>query len=108
MRHDNLIRLLCSCIISAGMVVSSYFISTSLVLPSMPSSIQIEGNLDTDNNKEFLSIYQASSFLSMDVDSLQRLIDSGELSSTYVILNGEYLFSRSLLSDYLNQQISRK
>lgn len=105
MIKENIIRLLSSLIISIGMIISAYFISCALSTNTdpnftFPNSFHVDV-IDDEDNEEFLSIFQASSYLSMDHNLFEQLVDSGEFDSTYVVLNGQYIFSRSRLDNYL-------
>lgn len=109
MDKENIIRLLSSLIISIGIIIAGYFISNALSTitipnPAFPHSI----NVIDDSDEEFMSIFQAASYLKMDYNLFKELVDSGEFASTYVILNGDYVFSRSRLDDYLYNLIDSK
>lgn len=100
MVRESIVRILSSVIISIGIIVSGYFISSSLstnINFTLPNNLHV---LD-DSNEEFLSIFQASAYLSLEHSLFEQLIDSGEFASTYIVLNGQYIFSRSRLDNYL-------
>lgn len=100
MVRESIVRIFSSVIISIGIIVSGYFISSSLstnINFTLPNNLHV---LD-DSNEEFLSIFQASAYLSLEHSLFEQLIDSGEFASTYIVLNGQYIFSRSRLDNYL-------
>lgn len=110
MDKENIIRLLSSLIISIGIIIAGYFISSALSTNTnltFPNSIHVIDD-SNDSNEEFLSIFQAASYLKLDYNLFEQLVDSGEFGSTYIILNGEYIFSRSRLDNYLYNLIDSK
>lgn len=110
MDKENIIRLLSSLIISIGIIIAGYFISSALSTNTnlaFPNSIHVIDD-SNDSDEEFMSIFQAASYLKMDYNLFKELVDSGEFASTYVILNGDYVFSRSRLDDYLYNLIDSK
>lgn len=109
MVKENIIRLLSSLIISIGIIIAGYFISNALSAitipnPAFPHSI----NVIDDSDEEFMSIFQAASYLKLDYDLFEQLVDSGEFASTYIVLDGQYIFSRSRLDNYLYNLIDSK
>ena len=114
MIKENIIRLLSSFLISIGIIISGYFISSALSTNTSDNKTAI--NLpdrfhiidDSNSNEEFLSIFEASSYLSMDHGLFEQLVDSGEFASTYIVLDGHYIFSRSRLDNYLWNLIDAK
>lgn len=119
MIKENIIRLLSSLIISIGIIISGYFISCALspnttditdnkVITSTLTGLPNRFHISDDSDKEFLSIFEASTYLSMDQSLFKELVDSGEFSSTYIVLNGQYIFSRSRLDNYLWNLIDSK
>lgn len=109
MTKENVVRLLSSAIISIGIIIAGYFISSALSTntisnPTFPNSI----NVIDENNEEFISIFQAASYLKLEYSLFEQLVDSGEFASTYIVLNGQYIFSRSRLDNYLYNLIDSK
>lgn len=109
MVKENVTRLLSSFIISIGIIIAGYFISSALSTntipnPTFPNSI----NVIDDSNEEFISIFQAASYLKLDYNLFKQLVDSGEFASTYIVLNDQYIFSRSRLDNYLYNLIDSK
>ena len=68
-------------------------------------SFQIR-ELEKESKEEFgdyLSIYQASNYIKIDVNEIERLIAEGEMKGVYIVdKNGENVFSKSSLKEWFD------
>ena len=111
LKNFNLAMFLGCCIISLGIVIAGSIIANRighLHFPMFPGSLSVttfDGSGTDSGSDEFMSLWETRAFLRLSETQLDTLIQSGELTGTYTILQGQKIFSRELLTDWLRSRM---
>ena len=96
-----------SVIICTGIIVAGYSIANRI--SGVPNSIQVTtdngGGIYPYTEDTYLSESEASAFLKLSNADIQSLLETGVLSRTYTTIQGQRVFSKNALANYLGDRI---
>lgn len=107
MKNFNLSLFLGCCIISIGIVIAGLLIAYHLP-PVISGSFSGTITDGTPQFGDYLSEYEASAFLSMNTNDFIIFIQSGELQGTYTVIQGNNVFSKEKLSQWVEARIEKE
>lgn len=94
------------CVISIGIVIAGLLISTNMPDAAlMPRNLSVTTSDGTTVFREYMSEYEAAGFLMLDADELMAFIQTGELNETFTVIQGQYVFSKEKLTQWINRRI---
>lgn len=92
-----------SVIITIGVIVAGNNIANHI--PNFPSSLSVSTNdgraIDTYVDDTYLSEPEAAAFLKLSESDFQKLLQSGVLDTAYATIQGQQVFSKKALTDYI-------
>ncbi len=105
MKSFNWSLFLGSCVIGIAIIIAGILISGNLPsTPVIPSSLSVTTSDVSTEPREFMSAYEASAFLMIGIDDFDAFVDSGQLGGTFTVIEGNRVFSKEKLTQWLDSQ----
>lgn len=107
MKNFNLSTFLGCCVISAGIIVAGWLISSRIPdSPTIPPSLTVTTSNMDDQYDDYLTKYDVQGYLGVAEENLDALLESGELDSVYTKIGTSYVFSKAALQEWVEGRIS--
>lgn len=106
MKNFNWSLFLSSCVIGIAIVIAGRIISINLPDTTIvPNNLYVTTDSGVSESDEYMSVYEASAFLMMNTDDFIAFINSGELDKTFTVIQGNYVFSKKNLTQWIDGRI---
>ena len=101
--------LVSSIIISIALIVCVFILRDAYISKGYPSSQSSHINMDlsqvnqalTFANRDALVLYDAAAYLGLKQATLAAMLRQEKISGTYILINGNYVFSKKALDEWL-------
>jgi hypothetical protein len=105
MKSFNWSLFLGSCVIGIAIIIAGILISGNLPqTPVIPSSLSVSTSDVSTQPREFMPEYEAAGFLMIGINDFDAFVDSGQLDGTFAVIEGNRVFSKEKLTQWLDSQ----
>ena len=107
MKNNGVYLFLGCCVLAIAIYASSIYIADRLPdTTQVPNKVLIQNVDEKVSYGDYLTFYDAATYLGIADDELSQIIDSGQLDSAFYKIGDSYIFSKKALQAWAESKVA--